>query len=91
MAQLKGLTKAENDLLHLVCALRPWGRDRLSKRVAAFLDGDDDALADAPMLQKSIEAALAAAEITPTCVVFSGDHAQVIPSTAAKGDSNEKA
>jgi len=53
--RLKGFRPAAEEMLQLMCALKPWGRDEGSKIVAKYLDGDEHALDALPTLKSRID------------------------------------
>jgi hypothetical protein len=56
---MKGLTPEETAALRLIFGLRPWGNDKVSRRVGRYLDGDARALVAAPELRERLDAAAA--------------------------------
>ena len=51
----KGIRPAAEEMLQLMCALKPWGRDKGSKTIAKYLDGDEHALDALPILKSRID------------------------------------
>ena len=58
--KLKGIRPAAEEMLQLMCALKPWGRDKSSKTIAKYLDGDEHALDALPILKSRIDDTISA-------------------------------
>ena len=59
-ARLAGLSDAETAALRTIFALAPWGRSRISRLTADYLDGRNPGALDAtPTLKKKIDEAAA--------------------------------
>lgn len=54
-SRLKGLTDQEYSELRLICTLKPWGRDRVSKAFGRYLDGDAKALDKLPTIKAMVD------------------------------------
>ncbi len=51
---MKGLTTEEESALRVIFSLTPWKRDKLSKSVGKYLDGDTTALDKTPILKARV-------------------------------------
>jgi hypothetical protein len=56
----KGIRPAAEEMLQLMCALKPWDRGKGSETIAKYLDGDEHALDALPTLKSRIDDTISA-------------------------------